>query len=133
MKNLFIVTAVIESAAAFALMINPSALVMHLTRFSLQGNLETAAVRCGGFLLLVLAVGCWLMRPHTHRAKAMHLVMVLLAYNGFATLFLSIAYDSTRPWVGGGAILLHAAVTVWCLFCVFRCIRKKNYPSKTIA
>lgn len=133
MKNLFIVTAVIESAAAFALMINPSALVMHLTRFSLQGNLETAAVRCGGVLLLVLAACCWLMRPHTHRAKAMHLVMVLLAYNGFATLFLSIAYDSTRPWVGGGAILLHAAMTVWCLFCVFRCIRKKNYPSKTIA
>ena len=133
MKNLFIVTAVIESTAAFGLMINPSAMVMHLTRFSLQGNLETAAVRCSGVLLIVLAVGCWLMRPHTHRAKAMHLAMVLLAYNGFATLFLSIAYDSTHPLAGGVGILLHAAMAIWCLVCVFRCIRKKNYPSKTIA
>jgi hypothetical protein len=126
MKNLFIVTAVIESTAAFGLMINPSAMVMHLTRFSLQGNLETAAVRCSGVLLLVLAVGCWSMRPHTHCAKAMHLVMVLLAYNGFATLFLSIAYDSTRPLAGGVGILLHAAMVIWCLFCVFPCIRNKN-------
>jgi hypothetical protein len=129
MKNLQIVTAVIELGAGLALMGFPSAAVV----FLLGSPLDTAAAvtlgRVAGAALLALGVACWLARGDTQSQAARGLIAAMVVYNFaavalfvFAGLGLGLCGVALWP-----AAVLHMMMAVWCI----ACLRRKP-PAKTI-
>ena len=118
-KSLLAVTAVIEAGAGLALMIWPSAAVMFLLGSSLDTPAGLTLGRVAGAALLALGVACWLARHDGESRPAARLIVAMLLYNSAAASILAIAA------IGFGlvgialwpAVILHAAVAVWCIAC----------------
>jgi hypothetical protein len=97
-KNLLTLTAVIEMGAGLALVVWPSLSVMLLLGSSLDTYAALTVGRVAGAALLALGVACWLARRDWPSRAATGLVGVAL-------------------WP---AVVLHAAMAVWCIVRLLR-------------
>jgi hypothetical protein len=121
MKRLLTLTAIIEAATGLALIAIPFVVV----RLLLGAEISGAALplgRVAGVALLALGVACWLASNDTPSSAARGLVSAMLLYNIGATLILGAAGIRSQP-VGIAlwpAVILHAAMAVWCVVCLWR-------------
>ena len=122
MNRLLKLTALIEAATGFGLIVIPSVVV----RLLLGSPLDTPAVvtlgRVAGAALLALGVACWLARDDTQSRTARGLVVAMLMYNLVATAVLAFAgiglgLHGVALWP---AVVLHAAMGAWCVACLRR-------------
>ena len=121
MNYLLKFTAVIEVIAGLALLAVPAAVV----RLLLDGQISGVAVplgRLAGAALLALGVACWLAGYDVKSRTTHGLVAAMLVYNLGAVFILGAAGIWSQP-VGillWPAVLLHAAMAVWCGVCPTR-------------
>ena len=121
MKSLLIVTAALETAIGLALLGLPSLVVLFLLGESLDAPAALVVARVTGAAMLSLGVACWLARSDEKSRAAAGLVAAMLLYNVAAVsvlLYASIglALSGIGLWP---AILLHAALAVWCIACLW--------------
>jgi len=124
MRTLLIVTAVIEAGTGLALAMSPSAPVAMLLGSSLDTPTGLVVGRVAGAALLSLGIACWLARNDEQSRAATGLIVAMLLYNTAVAAVLAYAGIGLRL-TGVGiwpAVLLHAALAVWCLAC-FRTMR----------
>ena len=121
MKSLLIVTAALETAIGLALLGVPSLVISLLLGGSLDAPAALVVARVTGAALLSLGVACWLARSDEKSRAAAGLVAAMLLYNVAAVsvlLYASIglALSGIGLWP---AVLLHAALAVWCIACLW--------------
>jgi len=131
MKSLLIVTAALETATGLVLLALPSLVVLFLLGESLDAPAALVVARVTGAAMLSLGVACWLARSDEKSRAAVGLVTAMLLYNAAAVsvlLYASIglALSGIGLWP---AILLHAALAVWCI----ACLRHQRVSSSTTA
>ena len=115
-KNLHIVSAVIETGAGVALLVVPALAV----RLLLGAEITGAAIplgRLAGVALLALAVACWLARGDTKSRTASGLAGAMLVYNIGAVVILGLAgiQSQTSGIALWPAVILHAVMAAWCV------------------
>jgi hypothetical protein len=121
MKRFLILTAVIEAATGLALIALPALVV----RLLLGAEISGASIplgRVAGAALLALGVACWLARDDAQSRATRGLVVAMLMYNLVATAVLAFAgiglgLHGVVLWP---AVVLHAAMGVWCVGCLRR-------------
>src|SRR2546427_1725182 len=121
MKRFLILTATIEAATGLALIAVPAIVV----RLLLGAEISGASIplgRVAGAALLALGVACWQARDDTQSRAARGLVVAMLMYNIPATAVLAFAgiglgLHGVVLWP---AVVLHAAMAVWCIGCLRR-------------
>jgi Kef-type K+ transport system membrane component KefB len=120
MKSLLIVTAAVETATGLALLGLPLLVVLLLLGGSLDTPAALVVARVTGAALLSLGVACWLARNDEKSRGAVGLVTAMLLYNVAAVAVL--AYAGISVGLSGvglwPAVLLHAALAVWCIACL---------------
>lgn len=127
MKNLLTVSAVMEVGAGLVLGAVPSPTSRLLLGSSLDTPVALTVARVAGVALLALGVACWLAR-HDGRSRAARGVLgAMVVYNAAATTVLlyagiGIGLRSIGLWP---AVLVHAAMTVWCIVGVRRSARNR--------
>jgi len=121
MKRLLSLTAVIEAAAGLALLAAPSFVV----RLLLGGEISGVGIplgRVAGAALFALGVACGLAHYDAQSCAARGLVSAMVLYNLGAVVILGAAGIGSQP-VGivlWPAVVLHAAMSVWCVACLRR-------------
>lgn len=122
MKNLFILTAVIEAGAGLVFFLLPSVAATLLFGSPLDAPVAFMVTRLTGAALITLGVACWLARLDLESRAAAGLVAAMLFYN-LAALFI-LAYAGfglgligVTLWLG---VVLHSAMAVWCFACLRR-------------
>ena len=120
MKRLLTVTAVIEAATGLALIAMPSIFVRLLLGSPLGTYDAVVLGRITGAALFALGVACWLARYDAKSSAARWLVSAMFVYNLCATVILGVGGIWSRPigialWP---AVVLHAAMTIWCVACL---------------
>lgn len=132
MKRLLIVTTMIEVGAGLALLVVPSAAVALLLGSPLDTPAALTLGRVAGAALLALGVACWLAQYDAQSCAARGLVSAMLLYNLGTVVILGAAGIQSQPagvalWP---AVVLHAAITVWCVSCLLRkpaeLVKKEN-------
>jgi hypothetical protein len=121
MKRFLTLTAIIEAATGLALIAVPAIVV----RLLLGAEISGASVplgRVAGAALLALGVACWLACDDSQSHTARGLVVAMLMYNIPATAILAFAgialgLHGVALWP---AVVLHAAMGVWCVACLRR-------------
>jgi hypothetical protein len=116
MKHLLTLTAVIETGTGLALLVAPVVVVQLLLGAEISG----AAIplgRVAGTALLALSVACWLARFDVQSRSASGLVAAMSLYNLGAVVVLGAAGIQLQTvgivlWL---AVILHAAMSVWCI------------------
>jgi len=131
MKRLLIVTAIIELGVGLALLCFPSATVTFLLGSGLDTPAAVALGRVAGAALFALGVACWLAQYDAQSCAARGLVSAMVLYNLGATIILGIAGIQLRPigialWP---AVVLHAAMTIWCVRSLLRKPTRINYTT----
>jgi hypothetical protein len=126
MKTLLAATAAIEVGAGVALMGFPSVAVKLLLGSPLDSAPAIVLGRVAGAALFTLGIACWLGRGDTQSRAARGLVAAMTFYNlaavavfMFAGLGLGLRGVALWP-----AVILHAAMAVWCV----TCLRRKPAP-----
>jgi len=122
MSRLLKLTAIIETATGLGLMAVPSVVVRLLLGSPLDTSGAVMLGRVAGAALLALGVACWLARDDTQSRAARGLVVAMLIYNIAATALLAFAgialgLHGIALWP---AVVLHAAMGVWCAVCLRR-------------
>jgi hypothetical protein len=122
MSRLLKLTAIIETATGLGLMGAPSVVVRLLLGSALGTSAAVMLGRVAGAALLALGVACWLARDDTQSRAARGLVIAILIYNIAATAILAFAgiglgLHGVVLWP---AVVLHAAMAVWCVACLRR-------------
>ncbi len=122
MKPLLKLTGIIETATGLGLMAVPSVVVRLLLGSPLDTSAAVMLGRVAGAALLALGVACWLARDDTQSRAARGLVVAMLMYNIPATAVLAFAgiglgLHGVALWP---AVVLHAAMGVWCGACLRR-------------
>jgi len=122
MSRLLKLTGIIETATGLGLMAVPSVVVRLLLGSPLDTSAAAMLGRVAGAALLALGVACWLASDDTQSRTARGLVVAMLIYNIAATAFLAFAgiglgLHGVALWP---AVVLHAAMALWCLACL-RC------------
>lgn len=122
MKTLHTVSAVIELGAGLVLLCFPSATAVLLIGAPLETAAALTAARVGGAGLLALGVACWFARNDAQSHAARGLVVALLLYDLAAVAVLAYAgFGFGLHGVGlWPAVILHAAMAVWCIACLWR-------------
>ena len=121
MKILLIVTAVLEAATGLALVFSSSMPASLLLGASLDTPGSVVA-RVAGAALLALATACWLARNDLQSRAASGLIAALLLYN-VAVVAVLVHAGAGLGLSGIGlwpTVVLHAAMAVWCLACIWR-------------
>ena len=120
MRLLLKVTALLEAATGLGLVAMPSVVVRLLLGTPLDSSAATMLGRVAGVALLALAVACWLARDDTYGPAARGLVAAMFLYNVavaallvFAGVGLGLRGIALWP-----AVILHAAMAVWCVPCL---------------
>src|SRR6266478_7228201 len=121
MKCLLTLTAIIEAATGLALIAVPAIVVWLLLGAEISGA-SIPLGRVAGAALLALGVACWLARDDTQSRATRGLVVAMLIYNIAATAFLAFAGIGLQLHgvVLWPAVVLHAAMGVWCVACLRR-------------
>jgi hypothetical protein len=119
-KKLLIVTALIETATGVMLLVSPTLVVAFLLGASLDGAAPLVVARMAGAALVSLGCACWLARNDGPNRGVPGLVVAMLLYNSVAVAVLANAGAGARlvgvlTWP---AIVLHAALAVWCIACL---------------
>jgi hypothetical protein len=122
MKRLLTFTAIIEAVTGLALIAMPSIVVRLLLGSLLDTSAALVLGRVAGVALLTLGVACWLARDDTQSCAARGVVTAMLLYNVAVAAVLAFAGIGLRLhgialWP---AVVLHAAMTVWCVACLRR-------------
>jgi hypothetical protein len=121
MKNLFIVTALLEALTGLALMVSPAlpGLLLVGAALNTAGGLMA---RVAGAALLALALACWLARDDGRSRAARGLVAAMLLYDAAAAAVLLYASLGLKLFAIGlwPAVVLHAALALWCVACLRR-------------
>jgi hypothetical protein len=122
LKKLLTLTAIIEAATGLALIAVPAIVVRLLLGSPLDTSAAVMLGRVAGAALLALGVACWLARDDTQSRTTGGLVVAMLIYNIAATAFLAFAgiglgLHGVALWP---AVVLHAAMAVWCVACLRR-------------
>ena len=122
MNRLLKLTALIEAATGFGLIVIPSVVVRLLLGSPLDTPAAVTLGRVAGAALLALGVACWLARDDTQSRTARGLVVAMLMYNLVATAVLAFAgiglgLHGVALWP---AVLLHAVMGAWCVACLRR-------------
>ena len=122
MKRLLKLTGIIETATGLGLMAAPSVVVRLLLGSPLDTSAAVMLARVAGAALLALGVACWLARDDTQSRTARGLVVAMLIYNIVVTAVLAFAgiglgLRGVALWP---AVVLHAAMAVWCVACLRR-------------
>ena len=122
MNRLLKLTALIEAATGFGLIVIPSVVVRLLLGSPLDTPGAVTLGRIAGAALLALGVACWLARDDTQSRTARGLVVAMLMYNITATAVLAFAgvglgLHGMLLWP---ALVLHAVMAVWCAGCLRR-------------
>jgi hypothetical protein len=120
-KQLLVVTAAAEAATGLALAILPDLTVSLLLGAPLDSPGGLVVARVAGAALLSLGVACWLARNDALSGTARGLIAAMLLYNAGAAAVLIYAgmvlgLSGIGLWP---AVLLHAALAVWCLACLW--------------
>ena len=120
MRLLLKVTALLEAATGLGFVAMPSVVVQLLLGAPLDSSAATMLGRVAGVALLALAVACWLARDDTYSPAARGLVAAMFLYNVavaallvFAGVGLGLRGIALWP-----AVILHAAMAVWCVPCL---------------
>ena len=121
MSRLLKLTAIIETATGLGLTAVPAIVVRLLLGADISGA-SMPLGRVAGAALLALGVACWLARDDTQSRAARGLVVAMLMYNIAATAVLafagiSLGLHGVALWP---AVVLHAAMGVWCVACLRR-------------
>ena len=122
MKTLHIVTALIEAGAGVALVAVPSFAVQLLLGSPLDAPAAVILGRVAGAALFTLGVACWFASGDTKSRAARGLVAGMLLYNVGVAFILAMAGIQSHL-VGIAlwpAVILHAAMAVWCVACLRR-------------
>jgi hypothetical protein len=117
MKQLLIVTALIEVGASLALLCCPSATVPLLLGAPLDTPAAISLGRVAGAALFALGVASWLAHYDENSRAARGVVSAMVLYNLGTVVILAVAAIRSEP-VGVGlwpAVVLHMAMTVWCV------------------
>ena len=119
-KNLLIVTALVETTTGLMLLASPTLVVGLLLGASLEAPAALVVARITGAALLSLGCACWLARDDGANRAGRGLVAAMLLYNCVAVAVLANAGAGARlvgvlMWP---AVALHAALAVWCLACL---------------
>jgi hypothetical protein len=120
MRQLLIVTALIEFGAGVTLLCCPSTTVALLIGSPLDTPAAVAIGRVAGVALLALGVACFLASRDALSRAARGVVTAMTLYNLGAVIILGAAGIKNRP-VGVAlwpAVVLHGAMTVWCIMCL---------------
>lgn len=122
MKRLLALTAIIEAATGVGLIALPSVVVQLLLGSPLDTSAALVLGRVAGSALLALGVACWLARDDTQSRAARGLVSAMLLYNVATVAVLAFAgiglgLNGVALWP---AVVLHAAIAVWCVACLRR-------------
>jgi len=122
MNALLTVTALVEAGAGLALICCPSATASLLLGSPLDTPAPIALGRVAGAALLTLGIANWLARNDAQSPAARALIAAmsfynlavasLLAFAGISSGLIGIAF-----WP---AVILHAAMAVWCIVCLRR-------------
>jgi hypothetical protein len=123
-KHLFSVTAVIEVGIGVALLLSPPLPVSLLLGASLDTPVGLIVDRVAGAALFSLGIACWLARDDEQSRAARGLIAAVFLYDTAAVVLLAYA-GIGLGLLGVGlwpAVLLHAAMAVWC----FACLRIKR-------
>jgi hypothetical protein len=122
MKTLQIVSAMIELGAGLALLSYPSVAVAFLIGAPLEGPAVMTVARVCGAGLLTLGIACWLARGDAQSRAANGLIAAMLFYDVAVAVVL--AYSAIGNGLYGvalwPAVILHAAMSVWCVACLRR-------------
>ena len=126
-RNLFIVTAVIEVGTGLVLVPFPSLLAMLLLGSSLDAPVALTVARVAGIALIALGAACWLARDDEQSRAAKGLVGAMVFHNAaIATVLVYAGVGLGLSVIGlWPAVLLHAAMTVWCVLCLQKKLRLK--------
>jgi hypothetical protein len=120
MKNLLILTAVIEAGFGLVLLVLPSAASKLLFGSSLDAPAALMVGRLTGAALITLGVACWLAHLDVESRAATGLVAAILLYNLAALAILASAgvglgLVGVLLWLG---VVFHSAMAIWCLACL---------------
>src|SRR5271165_1775541 len=120
MKPLLALTAVGEAVTGLMLLVYPPIVVWLLFGAEIAG-VGVVMSRVGGAALLAIGVACWPARNDPERPTRLGLLTGVLIYDiaaaallAHAGLFLDMAGIALWP-----AVVLHAALAFWCVFCVW--------------
>src|ERR1043165_8377700 len=114
MKLLLAVTALLEGATGFGLIIIPSLLISILLGTSLANPSAIIICRLTGGALITIAVACWFSR---YDVRPSPMVKVMLGYNFFCIILLVYAVLVERIYGPGlwPVVLSHFVLFIWCL------------------
>jgi hypothetical protein len=122
MNRLLKLTALIEAATGFGLIVIPSVVVRLLLGSPLDAPAAVTLGRVAGAALLALGVACWIAQYDAQSCAARGLVSAMVLYNLGTVVILGAAGIRSQP-VGIAlwpAVVLHAAMTIWCVTCLLR-------------
>jgi hypothetical protein len=134
MNRLLKLTAIIEAATGLGLIAVPAIVV----RLLLGAEISGASIplgRVAGVALLALGVACWLASYDEQSCAARGLVSAMVLYNIGAALILALA-DIGLGFVGIAlwpAVILHAAMAVWCVGGLRRSPQNEAMDSKQMS
>ena len=119
MKNLLVLTAVIEAGAGLVFLLAPSVAAMLLFGSSPDAPVALMVTRLTGAALVTLGVACWLVCGDLESRAAAGVVAAVLFYNLAALTILVAAGISglvgITLWLG---VVLHSTMAVWCFACL---------------
>ena len=116
MKNLLVVTAVLEGGTGLGLLVVPEVIARVLLGAALEAPAVLTVARVAGAALLALGVACWLAAFDPQSCAARGVVSAMVIYNLAAAIILGVAgIQSARTGIGlWPAVILHVTMTVWC-------------------
>jgi hypothetical protein len=119
MKNLLVLTAVIEAGAGLVFLIAPSVAAMLLFGSSPDAPVALMVTRLTGAALVTLGVAFWLACGDLESRAATGVVAAMLFYN-LAALAILVAAGikglvGITLWLG---VVLHSTMAVWCFACL---------------
>lgn len=119
-KLFLLVTAFVETATGFGLLILPAVLFASLLGLE-QTTVDTIFIgRIAGAALLAIGVASWMARSDTLTTAQLGLLTGILIYNAAASALFAFAgailkMSGVLLWP---AVVLHAILTVWCFSCL---------------
>lgn len=119
-KLFMVVTAFVETATGFGLLILPSVLFASLLGLE-QATVDAIFVgRIAGAALLAIGVASWMARSDALTTAQCGLLTGILIYNAAASVLFAFAgavlkMSGVLLWP---AVVLHAILTVWCFSCL---------------